>query len=140
MDGTIHLARLLQMIAIIIILIVVFAGIAITVLSARAGIAMHSEAIELLHLIGASDSYIGREFVKQALKFSILGGIVGFAIAIITVCAGGLIYYGSLINALPELELQPLQWTMLFCLPLAAALIAGITAHFTVIKSLRKLP
>ena len=53
--------------------------IAIIVFAARIGLAIHRSIIELLHLLGAQDAYIARQFQVHALGLGLRGGGVGDA-------------------------------------------------------------
>jgi cell division transport system permease protein len=92
--------------------------------------------IEILHLIGAHDGYIAGQFQRHAFTRGLLGGALGAV-------AGGLVFEAGR-RLLPELaaagfELEPLQWVGLALLPLAAALLAMVTARYTVLTALAKV-
>jgi cell division transport system permease protein len=103
---------------------------------ARAGLAAHRRVIEILHLVGAHDGYIARQFQRHAFSRGLIGGILGTSIA-----AG---IFVAAEHWLPGLEsqalaLRPLQWLMVALLPLAGALLAMATARYTVLRSLRRM-
>jgi cell division transport system permease protein len=110
----------------------------------RTGLATHRGVIEVVHLIGAPDRYIARQFQAQALKLGILGGIVGLAFGAATVLGIGRLVAYSLGAANPGLgfdfRLLPWQWVVLALLPLVVALLAMFTARRTVLRSLAKMP
>lgn len=134
------LARAVELVALVIVALVAVAAVATVIFITRTGLAMHAETIELLHLIGAVDSYVARQFQGQALGVALKGGIIGLALTAATVAliqhfartlGGGL---------LPSLDLSPAQWAALGAVPLAFALIAVVTARVTVMRALRQLP
>ena len=103
---------------------------------ARAGLAAHRRVIEILHLVGAHDGYIARQFERHAFSRGLIGGVLGTAIAAAIFLAAE--------RWLPGLEsrtlaLRPLQWLMVALLPLAGALLAMATARYTVLRSLRRM-
>ena len=55
------------------------------VFATRTGLRIHRRDIGLLHLIGAHDRYIARQFERQALWLSLQGAVVGIVFAIGTV-------------------------------------------------------
>ena len=61
----------------------------IIVFTARIGLAIHRSLIELLHLLGAQDAYIARQFQVHALSLGLRGGIIGDAAAVVTVVVLG---------------------------------------------------
>lgn len=140
LDRLITLAHAAELVAGAIVLLVVLAAIATVVFITRTGLAMHAGGIELLHLIGAPDGYVARQFQGQALELSIKGGLLGVALTALTVyglgrAAGAL---GS--GLLPDISLGPAQWGALAAVPLAVAVIGMITARITVLRALKALP
>jgi cell division transport system permease protein len=109
----------------------------------RTGLATHRGVIEVVHLIGAPDRYIARQFQAQALKFGMLGGVVGLGFGAATVLGIGRLIAYSLDAANPGLafdfRLLPWQWVVLGALPLVVALLAMFTARRTVMRSLAKM-
>jgi cell division transport system permease protein len=96
-----------------------------------------------VHLIGAPDRYIARQFQAQALKLGILGGVVGLAFAAATMLGIGRVIAYSLGEANPGLSfdfrLLPWQWVVLGLLPVIVALLAMFTARRTVMRSLARM-
>jgi len=116
------------------------AAAAITVIFAtRAGLAVHHRVIEVLHLIGARDAYIARQFQRQAMRLGLLGGVLGLAAAVASLLAlskfAGRI---PLFDAL-EAEFAWRDWALLGILPIVTTLIATVTARATVMRTLSRL-
>ena len=134
------LARSVEIIAAVIVLLVATCAILAIVFVTRTGLSIHRQVIELLHLIGAHDAYIARQFQRHALKLGFRGGIIGLALALVTVLpvAGLLARTDSAV--LPEVSLSPVEWGVLISMPLVAALIAMVTARLTVLGTLSRMP
>lgn len=116
-----------------------FATVGTVVFTTRTGLAIHKEAIEVLHLIGAQDSYIARQFGGRALSLGLRGGLMGLSLAVPTVFGIGYLA-GRMENMLiPEFALLPIYWAVLAALPVAAALLAMLTARFTVMRTLGRM-
>jgi cell division transport system permease protein len=114
----------------------------------RTGLSIHRNVIEVVHLIGAPDAYIAGQFQAQSLRLGLLGGIVGTLLAAGTIVGadrllqsagsfGGATESGAADLAL-DLQLLPWQWGILALLPVATALIAMLTARWTVLRSLAR--
>lgn len=135
-----RLIRSLQGIAAAAVLLIVAAAIAIVVFTTRAGLAAHHEIIKVLHLIGARDSYIARQYQNHALVLGLRGGVFGLALAALTLLvlsrAGGTLA----VPVLPGLALEVGDWIALAALPVVAALIATLTARATVMRALGRMP
>ena len=124
------------------------AGVAVAVIAVatRAGLSARREAIEIVHGLGATDSYIAGRFASRATFLAATGGLVG-AIAAMPV----LLELASLAAPFAGLQpdggeegglgvLPPVLWLALPGLPLAAAAIGFLTAQGTVRRWLRRLP
>ena len=116
-----------------------------TIFTTRAGLAVHQNVIEILHILGAHDSYIARQFARQALGLGLRGGLIGFALAIVTLAVLGraadtAAFLGPGLRLVPSIVLQPWQWATLVLLPIAAAAIAYFTALATVRRALARMP
>jgi cell division transport system permease protein len=116
----------------------------------RTGLATHRAVIEVVHLIGAPDRYIARQFQAQALRLGIFGGIVGLICGAATVIGvDKLLAFAARQSVAPgsaapglsfDFRLLPWQWIVLAILPIVVALVAMMTARITVLRSLARMP
>ena len=137
-----RLVRLIEMIEGVAAAVLIFVGLATVgtvVFTTRTGLAIHKEAIEVLHLIGAQDSYIARQFAGRAMALGLRGGIMGLALAIPTVLGVGYLAQPMEGALVPQLGLEPAHWGTLAVLPVAAAVIAMLTARLTVMRTLGRI-
>ncbi|MEQ8602323.1 MAG: FtsX-like permease family protein [Marivibrio sp.] len=130
----------LQLVGLAVVAVVILAAATVVLFATRGGLLAHHETIELLHLIGASDNFIARQFQRQALRASLKGGLGGALIAGLTVI--GLGYAAAATGAeLPgPAVLDWPDWPYLALLPLATALLSHLAARRTVLRSLRRMP
>ncbi|MSO65600.1 MAG: FtsX-like permease family protein [Alphaproteobacteria bacterium] len=140
LERLVRLVRSVQAVAALVVVLVSVAAIAIIVFVTRAGLAMHVETIELLHLIGARDSYIARQFVRHILTIALAGSVVGLLLAAATVYAITRTAAGIDVPLLPHVPINDRRLAVLAALPLIAAAIAMITTRLTVVGSLRRIP
>lgn len=133
-------ARSLQAAALAVVLSIIAAACSIVIFTTRTSLSVHRDAIEILHLIGARDSFIARIFASQALWLGLRGGLLGFVPAVITLAL--IRHFASKIDAplLPEFSLNPVEVFILAAMPLVTALIAMLTARITVLRSLGRMP
>lgn len=137
-----HLINLIQTVKALALAVLVFIAMATTatvIFATRTGLAIHHEAIEVLHLIGAQDSYIARQFASRALMLGLRGGIFGLLLALPTIWGIGSLAGSLQSGLLPEFSLQAAHWAILGSLPIVVALIAMISARLTVMKTLAKM-
>lgn len=138
--GLVSLTRSIDLIAALVVLLVGLAAVITVIFVTRTGLAIHHQVIELLHLIGAQDRYVARQFQTHAMKLGFKGGILGFAAAIATVYGAGLLLSASGRVLLPEFTFGPRAWIALCALPLLATLVAMLTARWTVLRTLARFP
>ena len=135
----VHLARLAVGLALVVVGLVAVCAIAATVIATRAGLAIHHEAIDLLHLIGAEDEYIADQFASQALRRGLRGGIIGLLLAALALVAFGSAGQAVDPRLLPRLWPALDQILPLLLVPLATATIGWATARRTVLHALKKM-
>lgn len=134
------LAHAVEIMALVVVLLVVLAASIMVAFVTRMGLAAHQRSIELLHLIGAQDAYVARQFQNHALGFGLRGGLLGLLAALPTLYLARMLLQRIDSGLLPELALQPYEWAGFVLLPVAAALVAMLTARVTVLRTLARLP
>ncbi len=139
LNELILLGRSVELVAAIILALIAAAAAAVTVFSTRTALAIHHNVIEVMHLIGAQDSYVARQFQAHALAIALRGSLAGLAGAAATLLAARYFAGPESGSLLPVLSLEPWQWAALLILPLAMAIIAMITARATVLASLARM-
>lgn len=137
---------------------IIFAGFAIVLLvltaaalavafATRGAMAGSRDSVEVLHLVGADDAFIAREFQSRFVRLGLRGGLAGGAAAIVVI---GLIgWLASRWGTAPEAEqLQALfgafeiGWTgygAVILVAMVVAAISGLVSRFTVRHYLRIL-
>jgi cell division transport system permease protein len=134
------LARSVQLVAGLVVGLVGASAVAMVIFATRMGLSVHGQVIELLHLVGAQDSYIARQFQAHALRLALRGGVLGLLFAVLTVLLVANLLGQEDVVALPDLSLLPIEWSLLPLLPLVIALIAMVTARLTVLRTLGRMP
>ncbi len=106
----------------------------------RSKLSENKEELELLHLMGASDSYIAKQLQRHTLILSLHGGLIGVAGGAIVLFIIGLVAGNMGVDLVPDFKLDGMQKIMLVLLPLPIAALAMLTARFTVMRVLTKMP
>lgn len=140
LSALITLARTAEILAFAILALIASAAVVAVIFTTRSGLAVHSAIIELLHQMGARDTYIASQFQLQALMLALRGGIAGALSATIVLLVFGWIGQGIDAAFLPKLTLSPLGWLVLLLVPAGAVLIAMLTARLTVLRALARMP
>lgn len=131
-----RLAWLVRLLAALVLGLVGAAAALAVLLVTRTGLDIHREVIELVHLLGAPDSYIARQFQRHALVQGFVGGALGLAAGIATLSAIGWLVRLLGGGLLPPLRLGWGDWAIIAGLPTAAALVAMLTARIAVLRTL----
>ncbi len=134
------LARSIGIITLTVVALIAVSAVLVVVFATQAALSTHREVIEVLHLVGAHDDYVARQFQAHMLRRGLAGGIGGVALAVLTL--HGFAYAAQGVDAalLPHLALDLRGWATLAALPVVVALIARYTARFTVLRILGGLP
>jgi cell division transport system permease protein len=114
----------------------------VVIFAARIGLAINRSDIELLHLLGARDAYIARQFQVHALFLGLRGGMIGAIGAALTVAILGLAAH-MLALPVPIAAYGILDWRVWLLLSvacLAAGGVAMVTARITVLRQLARMP
>ena len=105
----------------------------------RSRMAMHQRELELLHIMGANDSYITAQFVRYVLFQTLKGLFFGFIFGTIT-----LIFFAFYTNqtsgTLPEINLVKMDWIVFLIIPTLLLAIGTLTARQTVYRVLKEMP
>ncbi|MBU6475967.1 MAG: hypothetical protein KGL10_06275 [Alphaproteobacteria bacterium] len=144
-SATLNNVRMLSDTATLFMLILtgIIAALAVVTISGivRSKMLIHRSEVETLHLIGASDEYIARQFRRHTLRGTLKGAVAGIACTLLTLFALGHVTHLLDSGLLPHLRLMPAQWAMLLVLPaLTGCVIAHLTAQASVLRELAKLP
>jgi cell division transport system permease protein len=90
--------------------------------------------------MGARDLYVAKQFQSHALRLGLAGGLGGAAAAALTALGVGWLLDGEETGLLPSVRLGWAQWLTLALLPVLTGSIAMLTARWTVLRTLAKLP
>lgn len=135
-ESVVALTRALQGVAMVVVSVVTIASVVMVIFATRGGLSAHRPVIDLLHLIGARDSYIARQFQIHALYTALKGGVIGMVLGAATVIG---LYAVSRAPGSPSAVLGlfgPWEWLIILAIPVATGLIAMLTARHTVLRSL----
>ncbi len=112
---------------------------ATVIYATRTGMAVHREVIEVLHMIGATDDYIARQFAARSFALAFKGGIAGLILTLPVIAA--VIVETRRIEGgfLSDLYFPIIGWVACAVLPVVAALLSMLTARITVHSTLVRL-
>ncbi len=102
----------------------------------RSKLSIHYEEVEILHLMGAFDTYIAKQFQVYAFLIALKGSVIGAFSAAAVLFLTALLSNDIAVTLLPDFELSTTHMVFLCLIPLMAAILAAIAARKTVMKDL----
>lgn len=113
----------------------------------RGAMAGNREIIEVLHFVGAADSYISRQFQRHFFRLGLRGGILGGGLAILVFFLSSTLsawLRGTPSGTQAEImfgsfELSPKAYVAIAVIAAAIAVTTGIVSRVIVFRHLRKL-
>ena len=139
LERLVRLIRTLEGLATMVLVFIGFSTVGTVVFTTRTGLAIHHNAIEVLHFIGAQDSYVASQFASRALMLGLKGGVIGLLLAAPTLWGIGVMARQMEAGLLPDITLGPAHFSALAALPLLVAFLAMMTARLTVMKTLSRM-
>ncbi len=130
----------MKILALIVLSLISLTAVSTVIFVTRTGLAIHRRVIEIVHLVGARDSYIARQFLFHALRLGLAGGAVGAALAAATWLGLQRWLSGGGSGLLPSLALSTGDWLAVAAVPVALAVVAMFTAQATVLILLGREP
>ena len=140
LNGLVRYARVLEVAAVATLALITAVAVATIVFVTLTRMSIHREVIDLLHLMGATNRYVARQFERHALVLGLGGGLLGLAGAgtVLLALDWAAVQVAGML--LPAPRLAAWQWGVLAALPIATGLVAMITARATVLARLRRVP
>jgi cell division transport system permease protein len=139
-----RMARVLTTLAYAILALIGVCAIAIVIFATRAALEANREVVEVLHLVGARDSFIARQVWGRFLKTGLTAGIIGLILGILTFFLAA----GAATESFSAIAREFLTWSsaklvqnylILAAVPLVATLISLITSRVTLMRILKSL-
>lgn len=139
LGGLVNLVRMAEVLASVFVLVVGAVTVGTVIFTTRTGLSIHHDVIEVLHLTGARDSYVARQFAGRALGFALKGGVFGFVLAAATLVGINWLAKDLDAGVLPQVSIGLKDWALLVAVPLCVAFLSMITARITVLNTLRRM-
>jgi cell division transport system permease protein len=139
-EGALNFLRTIEVLALSLLALVLAATAGVVAFTARAGLSIHRRIVEIVHLVGAHDSYVARQFQAQAFRYGFLGAGIGALLAAATLLTAGVFAArGAASMSAAVTAFEPWMIWPLALIPLAAVLIAMITVRIAVLTALRRM-
>ncbi len=139
LKGLVSTLHSVKIVAMVIISLIALVTAGTVIFATRTGLGLHKGTIDVLHSVGARDTYIARQFAFRALVTGLQGGVFGIIIAVPVLYF--LVFITDRLDSrlLPAIELNFFIWISIGLLAPAVALIAMFTARITVMRTLARM-
>lgn len=130
-----HIAKastLLQALVVFVALLLLACVIGMIVLVARTNLKLHFKTVSLLHMFGATDEYILRQFQRNSAWLAGKGAFVGVLFALLVFAVAVVLSIQWQSPAFPQVHFSLLHALMFSILPILTSLIALVATRFTV--------
>ena len=132
--------KTIEVLAVSVLALVLAATAGVVAFVARAGLSIHRRIVEIVHLVGAHDSYVARQFQAQAFRYGFIGALIGTLLAAATLLTAAVFAARDAAPIGPAVQaFQPWMIWPLILIPLAAVLIAMVTVRIAVLTALRRM-
>ncbi len=125
-------ATLLQTMVLLIATLLIACVVGMIVLVAKTNLKLHFKTVSLLHLFGATDDYILRQFQWNSAWLAARGALVGVVFAVLVFATAVIISVRWQSPVLPEISVSFAHGVMFLLLPLFTALVAMLATRLTV--------
>ncbi len=129
----------LQWLAIGLVMLLALTSAAAVWLAARSALGSNSETIEIVHLLGGTDSQIARIFQRSIAVDAAVGGAVGLVLGLVAIVVIGNRFAALGSGMVAGGGLGLIDWALIISIPLGGVLLAMLTARITVLAALRRM-
>lgn len=139
LNKLINFADGLKILALTILALVILVNSGAIFYTTQVSLGLHKNIIEILHIMGAKDTYIAQQYARRTGRLGLIGGVVGVVLSIPTIFLIGSLATQIEGGIISEAELSVVSWMVIASLPLFACAIAMTTAYYTVKRTLEKM-
>ena len=142
-----RMARALSILSFSVLVLIGLSTVAMVIFATRAVLQANRPVVELLHLVGAKDSYIARQIDGRFLKTGLTSGLHGVGMGLFTFFLLGLAGPeggGGIADASRGLLFAPprtvaMSYTALLAVPVVATVISLVTSRMTLIRMIGRV-
>lgn len=139
LDKLIRFADGLKMLAMSILVLVIAITSGAIFYTTQTNLGLHRNIIEILHVMGAKDTYVAQQYAKRDAILGLIGGCIGLVFAIPTIFMIANLAQQIEGGIISEAKLGVESWAAILSLPLFSSCAAMTTAYYTVKRTLEKM-
>lgn len=105
----------------------------------KTSLGIHRDIIEILHIMGATDDYIAKQYARRGFFIGLLSGVVGVALSFVAFWFIAGVASGLKGGILDKASLDFVSILYICSIPMWTAMISMCTSYYTVRKTLGKI-
>jgi cell division transport system permease protein len=143
LDRLFRVAALIELGAAGVVVVIASVAVVTVVFTTRTGLMIHAPIVDLLHLIGAADDHVARQFQWHAFRLGVRGGAIGLVLALLAFGALRLVAEQGALSSpdlMPGFRIPVAAWILVSLLPVGMGFVGLLTARVTVLRALARIP
>ena len=139
LNRLIKFASTIKMLALSVLLMVLTISAFSIFYATKTSLGIHRDIIEILHIMGAKDDYIAKQYARRSFFIGLLSGIIGVIFGALALWFISTVAIGLKGGILDKAVLDFKAWSVIFSLPMLTAIISMFTGYYTVKRTLGKI-
>lgn len=140
LDELVKMTGILRIVSIIMGIVITLTTLMAVAGVVRARLAAHMDDVELLHLMGATDHYISKQFKRHILGLAFKGATIGTGLGLLMIYIVFKLSSNLGFVLIPNYAFTAYEWSAILSVPLAIILLCFYTARKTLKNALVKMP
>ncbi len=132
-------ASSLKTLSVFVLLLILIASVFSIIYAVQTSLKVHGEIIEILHIMGATDDYIAKQYALRGLIVGFTASLIGMLLSLICLYVISYLSSGLETGLLGSANLAVVDWFVLASVPLFAAILAMITSYCCVKHTLKEM-
>lgn len=100
---------------------------------------VHQNIVEILHIMGATDSYVAKQYALRGLKVGFVASLGGMLLGLLALFVISHLSSGLQTGLIGAASLSAMHWLVIVSLPIWAALLSMMMSFWSVKRVLRKM-
>lgn len=132
-------ATSLKTLSIFVLTMVLVASVFSIMYAVSTSLKVHQNIIEILHIMGATDAYIAKQYAKRGFVVGLTASLIGMFFSMLCLRVISHLSSGLETGLIGSAKLDGLHWFLLLCLPLGVAVLSMLTSYLSVKHTLKEM-
>lgn len=132
-------AASLKMLSLFVLMLVLTASVFSLFYAVGSSLKVHQNIIEILHIMGATDSYIARQYAYRSFVVGLVSSVAGTIITLIALFVVSKLSSGLETGLIGAAKLSDVHWAVLCAMPIFASVLSMVMSYACVKRILGKI-